>query len=133
MVELAAAALQAEGIAASMLNAREVVWTDARFGSALPDIAAIRRLAPERVGPLLDKGLTPVIQGFIGSEADGATTTLGRGGSDFTAALLGSALGASEVVIWTDVDGGASQVDSQLVTSYLSGRKVCPAFRADRL
>lgn len=105
VVELAAAALQAEGIAASVLNAREVVWTDARFGSALPDIAAIRRLAPERVGPLLDKGLTPVIQGFIGSEADGATTTLGRGGSDFTAALLGSALGASEVVIWTDVDG----------------------------
>ena len=105
VVELAAAALEAEGVAASVLNAREVVWTDARFGSALPDVDAIRRLAPERVGPLLDKGLTPVIQGFIGSEADGATTTLGRGGSDFTAALIGSALGASEVVIWTDVDG----------------------------
>ena len=105
VVELAAAALEAEGVAASVLNAREVVWTDAGFGSALPDVDAIRRLAPERVGPLLDKGLTPVIQGFIGSEADGATTTLGRGGSDFTAALIGSALGASEVVIWTDVDG----------------------------
>lgn len=105
VVELAAAALEAEGVAASVLNAREVVRTDARFGSALPDVDAIRRLAPERVGPLLDKGLTPVIQGFIGSEADGATTTLGRGGSDFTAALIGSALGALEVVIWTDVDG----------------------------
>ena len=105
VVELAAAALKAEGIAATVLDARDVVWTDARFGSALPDLDAIRRLAPERVAPLLDRGLTPVIQGFIGSEADGATTTLGRGGSDFTAALLGSALGASEVVIWTDVDG----------------------------
>ena len=105
VVELAAAALKAEGIAATVLDARDVVWTDAGFGSALPDVDAIRRLAPERVGPLLDGGLTPVIQGFIGSEADGATTTLGRGGSDFTAALLGSALAASEVVIWTDVDG----------------------------
>ena len=104
-VELAVAALEAEGIPAAVLNAREVVWTNSEFGAAVPDFESIRKLAPSNILPLLEGGCVPVVQGFIGSEAGGATTTLGRGGSDFTATLLGAALGSPEVVIWTDVDG----------------------------
>ena len=104
-VELAVAALQAEGVPAAVLNAREVVWTNSEFGAAVPDFESIRKLAPNNILPLVEGGCVPVIQGFIGSEAGGATTTLGRGGSDFTATLLAAALGSPEVVIWTDVDG----------------------------
>ncbi len=104
-VELAVAALQAEGIPAAVLNAREIVWTNSDFGAAVPDFESIRKLAPRNILPLVEGGCVPVVQGFIGSEAGGATTTLGRGGSDFTATLLGAALGSPEVVLWTDVDG----------------------------
>ena len=104
-VELTVAALKAEGIPAAILNAREIVWTDSEFGAAVPDFESIRKLAPSNLLPIVEEGCVPVVQGFIGSEADGATTTLGRGGSDFTATLLGAALGSPEVVIWTDVDG----------------------------
>ncbi len=115
-VELTVAALEAGGVRAVAMDARSVVWTDPGFGAAIPDVDAIGRLAPERMRPLLDAGTVPVVQGFIGSEAGGSTTTLGRGGSDFTAALLGAALNASEVVIWTDVDGMYSG-DPKLVRS----------------
>ena len=104
-VELAVAALQAAGIPAAVLNAREILWTNSDFGAAVPDFESIRRLAPSNILPLVEEGCVPVVQGFLGSEAGGATTTLGRGGSDFTATLLGAALGSPEVVIWTDVDG----------------------------
>lgn len=115
-VELTVAALESEGVPAASLDARSVVWTDPAFGSAIPDVDAITRLAPEHLKPFLDSGTVPVVQGFIGSEAGGCTTTLGRGGSDFTAALLGAALEATEVVIWTDVDGMYSG-DPNLVRS----------------
>ena len=115
-VELTVAALTSEGVSAVAMDARSVVWTDTAFGSAIPDVDAIGRLAPERMQPILDSGTVPVVQGFIGSEVGGGTTTLGRGGSDFTAALLGAALEASEVVIWTDVDGMYSG-DPNLVRS----------------
>ena len=104
-VELAAAALEAEGIPAAVLDARDMVWTNSDFGAAVPDFESIRKLAPRNILPLVEEGYVPVVQGFIGSEPGGATTTLGRGGSDFTATLLGAALGSPEVVIWTDVDG----------------------------
>ena len=104
-VELTAAVLQAEGTPATVLDAREIVWTDSEFGAAVPDFESIRKFAPDNILPLVEDGRVPVVQGFIGSEAGGATTTLGRGGSDFTATLLGAALGSPEVVIWTDVDG----------------------------
>lgn len=104
-VELTVAALRAEGIPAAVLNARDIVWTNSEFGAAVPDFESVRRLAPSNILPLVEDGIVPVIQGFIGSEAGGATTTLGRGGSDFTATLLAAALGSPEVVIWTDVDG----------------------------
>lgn len=141
-VELAVAALQAEGIPAVVLNARDIVWTNSEFGAAVPDFESIRKLAPRNILPLIEDGRVPVIQGFIGSEAGGATTTLGRGGSDFTATLLGAALGSPEVVIWTDVDGilsgdpnlvGDSKVvpdigsEEAVELSYFGARVIYPA------
>jgi aspartate kinase len=79
--------------------------TDDRFGRATPYTQVLNTHARECLGPLLDGGRVPVTQGFIGATPDGVPTTLGRGGSDFTAALLGAALGAARVEIWTDVDG----------------------------
>ncbi len=114
-VELTVAALETEGISATVLDARDIIWTNSDFGAAVPDFESIRRLAPASILPLVEDGRVPVIQGFIGSEAGGATTTLGRGGSDFTATLLGAALGSPEVVLWTDVDGIHS-ADPSLVT-----------------
>jgi aspartate kinase len=102
---LVAAALTAAGREARPVDARAVIRTDAAFGRAVPDEEAIVRLAAERLAPLLAQGVVPVVQGFVGATADGRTTTLGRGGSDFTATLLGAALAADEVHIWTDVDG----------------------------
>jgi aspartate kinase len=79
--------------------------TDDRFGRATPYTQVLNTRARECLGPLLDGGRVPVTQGFIGATPEGVPTTLGRGGSDFTAALLGAALGAAKVEIWTDVDG----------------------------
>ena len=93
------------GLEATVVDARDLVRTDDHFGRARPLEEEIRRLAGERLLPLLERGCIPVVQGFVGATADGRTTTLGRGGSDFTAALLGAALDAEVVHIWTDVDG----------------------------
>lgn len=100
-----AAALRARGTPAVEVDARRVVRTDARFGRAAPQDETTVRLAWELLGPLLARGTVPVMQGFVGADDQGRTTTLGRGGSDFTAAIVGAALGAAEVTIWTDVDG----------------------------
>jgi aspartate kinase len=86
-------------------DARSVVRTDAAFGAAQPDPEQIRALAYEHLHPLLGAGRCVVTQGYIGSTTQGFTTTLGRGGSDYSAALLGAGLGAEEVQIWTDVEG----------------------------
>jgi aspartate kinase len=89
---------------AGFRDAREVLRTDGRHGRARPDPARIREAcAPWREA--LDRGALQVTQGFLGQAPDGAATTLGRGGSDTSATLLGEALGAAEVQIWTDVDG----------------------------
>ena len=87
------------------VDARTVLRTDAVFGEAAPQPAAIRALAAQHIGPLLGPGRAVVTQGYIGATEDGLTTTLGRGGSDYSAALFGAALGAAEVQIWTDVEG----------------------------
>lgn len=87
------------------VDARTVLRTDATFGEAAPQAAAIRTLAAQHIGPLLGPGRAVVTQGYIGATEDGLTTTLGRGGSDYSAALFGAALGAAEVQIWTDVEG----------------------------
>ena len=102
---LATHALLAAGVPARFVGAREIVRTDERFGRAHPENAEIARLAEARLLPLLAQGIVPVIQGFVGATADGRTTTLGRGGSDYSAASLGAAIDADEVHIWTDVDG----------------------------
>lgn len=98
------AALEAAGTPARWIDAREIVITDALFGRALPDFPELTRRALARLGPLTEEAV-PVTQGFIGATPQGITTTVGRGGSDLTAALLGAALGVEEVQIWTDVHG----------------------------
>jgi len=102
---LVAAALRHAGLAAQAVDAAEVVVTDAVYQSASPDMEATQAKAETALAPLLDAGVTPVITGFVGATKAGVVTTLGRGGSDFSAAIFGVALNADEVWIWTDVDG----------------------------
>jgi aspartate kinase len=99
------AAFCAHGMDAVHVDAREVVVTDSQFQKAAPQDAIIERRSAERLRPLIDQGRVPVMGGFIGSNEDGITTTLGRGGSDFTGALIGGALNSEAIEIWTDVDG----------------------------
>jgi aspartokinase/homoserine dehydrogenase 1 len=102
---LVAAALTAAGVPARVVDAARVVVTDATFQAAAPDMEATAARAATVVVPLLEAGCVPVVAGFIGATPAGVVTTLGRGGSDFSAAILGVALNADEVWIWTDVDG----------------------------
>ncbi|EOD6735277.1 lysine-sensitive aspartokinase 3 [Cronobacter sakazakii] len=96
--------LRERGVDALWFDVRKVMRTSDRFGRAEPDIAALAELCTQQLAPRLAEGLV-ITQGFIGSEAKGRTTTLGRGGSDYTAALLAEALKARRVDIWTDVPG----------------------------
>jgi len=100
-----AAAFCERGINAAHVDAREVILTDSQFQKAIPIDSAIEKRACEKVRPLIDDDKVPVMGGFIASNDAGITTTLGRGGSDFTGALIGGALGAEAIEIWTDVDG----------------------------
>ncbi len=102
---LVAAALSAFGVPARAVDARTFLATDERHGAATCDRRKTDPRARRAIGRLLEAGVVPVVTGFIGRAPSGETTTLGRSGSDTTAALLGAALGAREVVIWTDVDG----------------------------
>ncbi|HTB18643.1 MAG TPA: aspartate kinase [Bryobacteraceae bacterium] len=97
--------LEASGIPARAINAREVIVTDAVFGNATPIMEATRKKASDVIEPLLASGVLPVVTGFNGATVDGRPTTLGRGGSDFSASILAAALDANELWIWTDVDG----------------------------
>jgi len=106
--------LKAEGTPAAAVNARDVVVTDAVFGNASPLMEPTREKARAKLLPMLRQGTLPVITGFNGATADGRPTTLGRGGSDFSASILSAALDASELWIWTDVDGIMS-ADPRLV------------------
>ncbi len=100
-----AAAFAERGILAAHVDAREVVLTDSQFQKAIPIDGVIEKRAAEKLRPLVNDGNVPVMGGFIGANEDGITTTLGRGGSDFTAALIGGAMHAQSIEIWTDVDG----------------------------
>jgi aspartate kinase len=104
-VLLLAECLEAEGTPAVPVDARDIVVTDAVFGNATPIMDATRRRAIEYLCPLLDDGVLPVVTGFNGATEDGRPTTLGRGGSDYSASTLAAALDAEEVWVWTDVDG----------------------------
>jgi len=102
---ICAEAFVARGMDAVQVDARQVMITDARHGKAIPLPEEIDQRAKEILRPLLDAGKVPVLGGFIGSSKNGAQTTIGRGGSDFSAALFGAALNAETIEIWTDVDG----------------------------
>jgi aspartate kinase len=102
---LVAGAAAGAGLHAAWVDIRPIMVTDDRFGRATPYVQVVNTRARACLGPMLEEGLIPVTQGYIGASPDGVPTTLGRGGSDFTAALLGAALGAARVEIWTDVDG----------------------------
>ncbi len=104
-VRLLAAALDSAGVPAQHVEATQVIVTDRAFQNAHPDLEATRQRARLVLGPILDQGRVPVVTGFIGATPEGVTTTLGRGGSDYSAGILGAALPADDVWIWTDVDG----------------------------
>lgn len=103
--EIVAAALAERGLPAEAVDARRLLVTDDAFGRAVPDMDATRSNVQGTLVPLVEAGRIPVLGGFIGATAKGVTTTLGRGGSDWSAAIFGALLPAREIQIWTDVDG----------------------------
>ncbi len=113
---IVAAVFRERGLPARWMDARELIVTDGRHGAARANLESVRERVEARLRPAIDRGEVPVIGGFIGATADGVPTTLGRGGSDTSAAVLGSALDAEEIQIWTDVDGLMS-ADPRLVPS----------------
>ncbi|HEY8830531.1 MAG TPA: aspartate kinase, partial [Candidatus Limnocylindria bacterium] len=102
---IVAAVLNAKGIAAEALSAEGLVVTDDAFGHANPLLEITRDRIEHQLVPRIRYGTVPVVTGFVGSTVDGVTTTLGRGGSDYSAAVLAAALGAAECRIYTDVSG----------------------------
>lgn len=102
---LLAAVLRAHDVPAEWVDAAEIIVTDDHFGSANPLMEPTTRHVQARLFPLLTGGIVPVVTGFVGATQDGISTTLGRGGSDYSAAILGAALSAGEIQIWTDVNG----------------------------
>jgi len=99
------AATEASGVPAAIVDARRVMATDRSFGTAVPEVGKVGASARELFLPPLKRGMAVVTQGFIGAAEDGTPTTIGRGGSDLSASIFGSALDAEEIQIWTDVDG----------------------------
>jgi len=114
--EIVTSALADAGVPARAVDARDVIITDESFGKAQPLHDEIEERVADHVRPLLDAGAVPVLGGFIGATLKGATTTLGRGGSDWSASLVGAALPADEIQIWTDVDGMLS-ADPRVVST----------------
>ena len=100
-----AACLNDVGAKGVFIDSARVLATDDKFGDATPDMDTTRRQCREVLSPLLEKGQIPVVMGYSGATSGGQVTTLGRGGSDYSGTILGAALDASEVWIWTDVDG----------------------------
>jgi aspartate kinase len=102
---IVAAALSAHGLAATWVDARRVIVTGDEHTAAPPLMKETGVALSGAVDPILADRRIPVLGGFVGSNREGVTTTLGRGGSDYSAAIVGACLGASEIQIWTDVDG----------------------------
>ncbi len=111
---LVAAVLTDSGLVSEAIDATEVIVTDSCYGGAEPLMDLTRERCTTRVHPLVQQGIIPVVTGFIGATAEGIVTTLGRNGSDYSATILGAALEADEVIIWSDVDGVLT-VDPRLV------------------
>ena len=104
-VRLLAAAIQSIGIPAEAIEATRLIRTDDHYTDAHPDFTKTKEMSREVLTPILDKGVVPVITGFIAATENGNITTLGRGGSDYSAALIGAFLPADDVWIYTDVNG----------------------------
>jgi aspartate kinase len=102
---LMAATLREMGLKTVAVEATEIIVTDDQYLNAEPLMQQVRERCNERLRPFMNDGITPIVTGFIGATADGVLTTLGRGGSDYSATTLGGALDADEIIIWTDVDG----------------------------
>ena len=102
---LLAEGLVAAGLPATAVDARRCIVTDDAYGRATPDAGETDRRCRAELEPLINAGRIPVLGGYVAATASGVTTTLGRGGSDYTAALVGAALNAAEIQIWTDVSG----------------------------
>jgi aspartate kinase len=102
---LVAAALRTRGVRSDLFDARRFIITDSKFTCASPDLRETEARTRDILLPATNSSCVPVTQGFIGSTLRGITTTLGRGGSDLSAALIAAALGAEAIEIWTDVDG----------------------------
>ena len=113
---LLAAALMDRGVDCETIEATELIVTDSFHGGAEPRMRLTRERCEARLRPLLQRGKIPVVTGYIGAPPEGVLTTLGRGGADYSATILGAALEADEVVIWTDVDGVLT-ADPRLVPS----------------
>jgi len=104
-VNILAAVLRERGVRAQAISATQLIVTDDHFGAATPLMDKTRQRLQQRVRPLIERGVIPVITGYIAATEGAVTTTLGRGGSDFAAAIVGAGLDADEVWIWSDVDG----------------------------
>lgn len=104
-VRLLAAIAQDKEIKVQVIESTEFIITNAHYQNAHPDFRVTQEKTRAVLNPLLDEGIIPITTGFIGATAEGVLTTLGRGGSDYTAAIIGSVLPADDVWIWTDVDG----------------------------
>ena len=102
---MVSAAVKELGLLSESVEATELIVTDEFHGGAEPQMGQTRGKSHARILPLLDRGIVPVVTGFLGATPEGELTTLGRGGSDYSATILGAALDADEVIIWTDVDG----------------------------
>jgi len=102
---IAAAAFLARDIPATLVDPRQVIVTDAQHSRAVPQVEEINDRLHDRVQPLIEQRRLPIMGGFVGATREGVTTTIGRGGSDFSAALVGAGLNAERIEIWTDVDG----------------------------
>ncbi|HUB03297.1 MAG TPA: lysine-sensitive aspartokinase 3 [Terriglobales bacterium] len=103
--KIVAAAFAARGLNGTHVDSRQVLLTDSQFMRAVPQFEETNERLRKRVAPLIESGQVPVMGGFIGSNRAGVTTTIGRGGSDFSAAIFGAGLNAQRIEIWTDVDG----------------------------
>ncbi|HEV3038869.1 MAG TPA: lysine-sensitive aspartokinase 3 [Candidatus Angelobacter sp.] len=103
--KIAAAAFSLRDINSCHVDSRQCIVTDNNFGKAVPRFEETNARLAERIRPFLNRGLVPVMGGFIGATREGVSTTLGRGGSDFSAAIVGAGMDAQRIEIWTDVDG----------------------------
>ena len=128
--ELVAEALSQHGLRAETIDARTVMITDDAFGAASPLLEEIAPRLKLKMKPMLGTGQVPVIGGYMGATRDGVTTTLGRGGADATAAVIGTLLEAEEIQIWTEVDGFMT-VDPKLVPDAQAIPRVSPEEAAE--